>query len=61
MTAAEHETPTEVRPETSCPSCPHPLEEHDVIARRYCAATAVGNTERGCVCGAAKKAQHRGR
>lgn len=34
----------------SCPVCPHPQHTHDAISSRYCAATAAGNRERGCVC-----------
>jgi hypothetical protein len=33
-----------------CAACPHPLDAHDVIGLRYCAATAVGTSTRGCVC-----------
>lgn len=33
-----------------CPSCPHPLSTHDVIARRFCTATAAGGFSRGCTC-----------
>jgi hypothetical protein len=47
------DAPEETRPENACPSCPHPLDSHDVIARRFCAATSAGHLERGCVCGAA--------
>ncbi|WP_206796223.1 RGCVC family protein [Amycolatopsis sp. MtRt-6] len=39
------------RTDPRCPSCPHPLSEHDAIARRYCAATQAGQAaDRGCVC-----------
>ena len=34
----------------ACPVCPHPTESHDAIGSRYCAATAAGKFERGCVC-----------
>jgi hypothetical protein len=34
----------------SCPVCPHPTDTHDEIGTRYCAATAAGKFERGCVC-----------
>jgi hypothetical protein len=34
----------------TCSACAHPWGEHDQIAARYCAATAVGHHERGCVC-----------
>jgi hypothetical protein len=41
-----------------CPNCPHPLEAHDPIARRYCAATTAGEaSDRGCVCGTVKDHQ----
>ncbi|MDT8910767.1 RGCVC family protein [Amycolatopsis sp. PS_44_ISF1] len=44
-------TGPETEPENACPCCPHPLDSHDVIARRFCAATSTGHLERGCVCG----------
>jgi hypothetical protein len=34
----------------SCPVCPHPTDSHDAIGVRFCAATAAGQFERGCVC-----------
>jgi hypothetical protein len=34
----------------ACASCPHSAESHDVIARRFCAATQAGTFNRGCVC-----------
>ncbi|HTI22849.1 MAG TPA: RGCVC family protein [Kutzneria sp.] len=34
----------------TCPVCPHPADAHDKIGARYCAATAAGEFERGCVC-----------
>jgi hypothetical protein len=34
----------------TCPVCPHPAGAHDKIGARYCAATAAGEFERGCVC-----------
>ncbi|WP_370964307.1 RGCVC family protein [Amycolatopsis sp. cg9] len=34
----------------TCAVCPHPVESHDVIARRFCAATQAGISDRGCVC-----------
>jgi hypothetical protein len=34
----------------ACPVCPHPSDTHDEIGTRYCAATAAGKFERGCVC-----------
>jgi hypothetical protein len=30
--------------------CSHPLEFHDVVASRYCAASASSALSRGCVC-----------
>lgn len=33
-----------------CAMCSHPSEAHDVIATRYCAASASGALSRGCVC-----------
>ena len=35
-----------------CPVCPHPVDTHDEIGARFCAATAAGKFERGCVCAA---------
>jgi hypothetical protein len=34
----------------TCAACPHSVESHDVIARRFCAATLAGASHRGCVC-----------
>ncbi|WIY00742.1 RGCVC family protein [Amycolatopsis mongoliensis] len=34
----------------ACAVCPHPIEAHDTIARRFCAATKAGMFNRGCVC-----------
>jgi hypothetical protein len=33
-----------------CGMCLHPLESHDAIATRYCAASASSALARGCVC-----------
>jgi hypothetical protein len=33
-----------------CAVCPHPMDDHDLIGVRYCAATAARSTSRGCVC-----------
>ncbi|MDQ3577917.1 MAG: RGCVC family protein [Actinomycetota bacterium] len=33
-----------------CPVCPHPLDGHDRVSARYCAATAVIADDRGCLC-----------
>jgi hypothetical protein len=38
------------RAEGACAACRHELDSHDVIARRYCAATVAGGFHRGCVC-----------
>ncbi|MEV6823458.1 RGCVC family protein [Amycolatopsis sp. NPDC051102] len=35
---------------TACAVCPHPVESHDMIARRFCAATQASTVDRGCVC-----------
>ena len=41
----------------SCPVCPHPADAHDAIGARFCAATAAGKFERGCVCPAGEAAR----
>jgi hypothetical protein len=33
-----------------CAACPHQWAEHDGISARYCAATIVSGSGRGCVC-----------
>jgi hypothetical protein len=33
-----------------CGMCLHPRESHDLIATRYCEATASSALARGCVC-----------
>jgi hypothetical protein len=33
-----------------CATCPHPAADHDPISARFCAATAAGGFDRGCVC-----------
>jgi len=33
-----------------CPACPHPWDDHDRIAARFCAATTDRQFDRGCVC-----------
>jgi hypothetical protein len=43
------ETPTPAP--THC-ACGHPFTQHDSIASRYCAATASGGLQRGCICAA---------
>ena len=35
-----------------CPTCSHPLSAHDVIGRRWCAATKPGTNHRDCICSA---------
>ena len=40
-----------------CPVCPHPVDMHDEIGRRFCSATAAGRFERGCVCAAGTAAR----
>jgi len=30
--------------------CPHPLDQHDAIAQRFCTATSAGALSRGCIC-----------
>jgi len=32
-------------------TCGHRVEDHDAIARRYCAATIAAVLPRGCICG----------
>lgn len=34
----------------TCAACPHPWDEHDTIASRFCTATIAGAFSRGCVC-----------
>jgi hypothetical protein len=34
----------------ACDVCSHPMEFHDVVATRYCAASASSALARGCVC-----------
>jgi hypothetical protein len=36
--------------QAACDVCPHPLAAHDVIGRRFCAATLTGAITRGCIC-----------
>ena len=33
-----------------CDMCPHPLDQHDAIAQRFCTATSAGALSRGCIC-----------
>jgi hypothetical protein len=37
----------------SCDVCPHPWDDHDAIAKRFCAAMAASGHLRGCVCSGA--------
>jgi hypothetical protein len=46
--APETAAPPEQTP--ACAACPHPLDEHDAIAMRFCRATASAGHDRGCVC-----------
>jgi hypothetical protein len=43
---------TEDRGDALCASCPHPWQNHDRIAVRYCTATTKASdaSSRGCVC-----------
>jgi hypothetical protein len=31
-------------------ACGHPLDDHDRVAHRFCAATRSGQLLRGCIC-----------
>ena len=33
-----------------CPSCEHPVANHDALGLRWCAATRLGVGSRGCLC-----------
>jgi hypothetical protein len=33
-----------------CPACKHPLDSHDAISARWCAATKLGIDHRQCIC-----------
>jgi hypothetical protein len=46
MTTPSHAEPP---PDTVCP-CGHAIDEHDLIASRYCKATAAGALTRACMC-----------
>jgi len=56
----------EVAPREAAPSpmavaaciCGHPIDDHDAVGRRYCAATVAAVLPRGCIC-AAVPAHHR--
>ncbi|WP_199439312.1 RGCVC family protein [Umezawaea beigongshangensis] len=53
MTAPERST-TDLAPPTrssgECPACPHPLDDHDDLGRRFCAATTSSALSRACIC-----------
>jgi hypothetical protein len=51
-TPADTTTPSPVEPpaDTLC-QCGHPLDEHDLVASRYCRATVAGGLTRDCMCG----------
>ncbi|WP_033296162.1 RGCVC family protein [Amycolatopsis jejuensis] len=38
-----------------CPVCPHERDAHDLIADRFCTATAAGGYLRGCACAAGSR------
>lgn len=45
--------------EATCVACAHPLEAHDQIGLRFCAATTASAIDRGCVCvGVANDPKH---
>ncbi|MBB5889932.1 RGCVC family protein [Kutzneria kofuensis] len=50
LTGSANTTPDTNSAAVVCPVCPHPAETHDEIGARYCAATAAGKFDRGCVC-----------
>jgi hypothetical protein len=37
-------------PAVLCEMCPHEMEGHDALSRRFCRATAAGALTRGCIC-----------
>ena len=49
-----HERPLEATPRSvddpRCDVCPHPVDDHDAIALRFCRATLAAAVTRGCVC-----------
>jgi hypothetical protein len=49
-----HERPREATPRSvddpRCAVCPHPVDDHDAIALRFCRATLAAPIDRGCVC-----------
>ena len=49
--AADTGTETTADAEKRCGACGHPLDGHDGISARYCAATIASGATRGCVCG----------
>lgn len=38
------------QPVETCGVCTHPVAAHDLIARRYCAATQANAISRKCIC-----------
>jgi hypothetical protein len=36
--------------EPGCAACPHPMDAHDAVGRRFCQATVASALDRGCVC-----------
>ena len=48
---AEAGTAPESADAPTCESCPHPWEDHDAIARRFCSASrASERSDQGCAC-----------
>jgi hypothetical protein len=47
-------TAAETRParHAACDVCPHSVDSHDAIGRRFCQATLDRALTRGCACGA---------
>lgn len=39
-------------PAVLCEMCPHELDGHDALSRRFCRATAANALTRGCICSA---------
>jgi hypothetical protein len=40
-------------PSAECDVCPHPIDQHDAIGRRFCRATFEQAFTRNCICGSA--------
>ncbi|AXB48168.1 RGCVC family protein [Amycolatopsis albispora] len=47
----------EVQPSNACPACAHPLDAHDPLGNRFCAATVASGHDRGCICSSETKAK----